>query len=112
MDVVVWRRHPLQWVTSPFLHADLMHLIGNMIFLWAFGLVIEGKLGWLRFAALYLGMGVAQSAFEQVCTLGFGEGGSLGASAIIYGLMVMAMVWAPRNEMSCLLLLGFRVFTF
>lgn len=104
--------HPLQWFTANFIHGGLMHLIGNMIFLWAFGLVIEGKLGWLRFTAVYLGLGVVQSAFEQVCTLGFDGGGSFGASAIIYGLLAMAMVWAPRNEMSCLLLVGFRVFTF
>ncbi|HEX5442550.1 MAG TPA: rhomboid family intramembrane serine protease [Pirellulales bacterium] len=104
--------HPLQWITANFLHAGLMHLVGNMIFLWAFGLVIEGKLGWLRFTAVYLGLGVVQSAFEQVCTLGFDQGGSFGASAIIYGLLAMALVWAPRNEMSCLLLVGFRVFTF
>ena len=37
--------NPVQWVTTNFLHADLMHLIGNMFFLWGFGLVIEGKLG-------------------------------------------------------------------
>ncbi len=104
--------HPLQWITANFLHAGLMHLVGNMIFLWAFGLVIEGKLGWLRFTAVYLGLGIVQSAFEQVCTLGFDQGGSFGASAIIYGLLAMALVWAPRNEMSCLLLVGFRVFTF
>ena len=29
--------HPLQWITSAFLHDGLLHLIGNMIFLWAFG---------------------------------------------------------------------------
>lgn len=104
--------HPLQWFTANFIHGGLMHLIGNMIFLWAFGLVIEGKLGWLRFTAVYLGLGVVQSAFEQACTLGFDGGASFGASAIIYGLLAMAMVWAPRNEMSCLLLVGFRVFTF
>ena len=104
--------HPLQWLTANFLHGGLMHLVGNMIFLWAFGLVVEGKLGWWRFTAVYLGLGVVQSAFEQVCTLGFEGGGSFGASAIIYGLLAMAMVWAPRNEMSCLLLVGFRVFTF
>lgn len=104
--------HPLQWFTANFIHGGLMHLIGNMIFLWAFGLVVEGKLGWLRFTALYLGLGVVQSAFEQICTLGFDGGASFGASAIIYGLLAIAMVWAPRNEMSCLLLVGFRVFTF
>ena len=53
--------HPLQWVSSLFLHAGLMHLIGNMIFLWSFGLVVEGKVGSLVFLAVYLGIGAAQS---------------------------------------------------
>src|SRR5437879_9699033 len=47
--------HPVQWVTSAFIHAGIGHLVGNMIFLWAFGLVVEGKLGWWRFLLVYLG---------------------------------------------------------
>lgn len=48
--------HPLQWITSNFLHAGALHLLGNMIFLWAFGLVVEGKLGWwLRLAQVLIG---------------------------------------------------------
>ncbi|HEV3339627.1 MAG TPA: rhomboid family intramembrane serine protease [Pirellulales bacterium] len=104
--------HPLQWITSNFLHAGFFHLLGNMVFLWAFGLVVEGKLGWWRFTALYLVMGVLQCGLEQVCMLGASEGGSLGASGIIYGLLAMALVWAPRNEMSCILIFWFRFITF
>ncbi|HET6881912.1 MAG TPA: rhomboid family intramembrane serine protease [Pirellulales bacterium] len=104
--------HPLQWLTGNFLHAGFFHLLGNMIFLWAFGLVVEGKLGWWRFTAVYLGMGIVQSALEQICMLGAEGGGSLGASGIIYGLLAMAMVWAPRNELSCILILGFRPISF
>ncbi|HVX15182.1 MAG TPA: rhomboid family intramembrane serine protease [Pirellulales bacterium] len=104
--------HPLQWITSNFLHAGFLHLLGNMVFLWAFGLVVEGKLGWWRFLAVYLGIGVLQCGLEQACMLGAEEGGSLGASAIIYGVMAMALVWAPKNELSCILILGFRYFTF
>ena len=65
--------HPVQWITSAFLHADIMHLVGNMIFLWAFGLVIEGKLGWWRFLIVYLGLAAFESAVVQLCMLG-GEG--------------------------------------
>jgi len=104
--------HPLQWVTSNFLHMDLMHLLGNMIFLWAFGLVVEGKLGWQRFLLAYLVMGFAESGVEQICMLGADGGGALGASGVIYGLLAMSMVWAPKNEMSCLLLISLRVITF
>lgn len=76
--------HPLQWLTSFFLHAGVLHLVGNMVFLWSFGLVVEGKLGWQKFVPLYLGLGVLQSALEQVALLHYtvpeGEfAGSLGA---------------------------------
>ncbi len=47
--------HPYQWLTNNFVHADFMHILSNMLFLWSFGLVVEGKLGWLRTLAVYLG---------------------------------------------------------
>ena len=50
-----WR--PWQWITNMFMHGDIMHLIGNMIFLWSFGLIIEGKIGSVLFTLIYLGMG-------------------------------------------------------
>jgi membrane associated rhomboid family serine protease len=88
--------HPLQWVTSNFLHAGWLHLIGNMMFLWPFGLVVEGKIGWQRFVAIYLGIGVVECLLEQVCLRG--PGVSLGASSILFGLMAIACVWAPWND--------------
>ena len=101
--------HPAQWVTSVFMHAGFMHLLGNMIFLWGFGLVIEGKLGWWRFLIIYLGLGAFESAAAQLYMLD-GEGFALGASGAIYGLLAMALIWAPRNEMNCLVILGIRPF--
>ena len=103
---------PWQWVTSNYLHGDIMHLLGNMFVLWGFGLVVEGKVGWWRFLLIYNGIGIAECALEQTLALGFSEGGSLGASSIIYGLIAMAMIWAPANEMTCLVYFGFRPFTF
>lgn len=90
---------PLQWVTSNFLHGNWLHLAGNMLFLWGFGLVIEGKIGWQRFVPLYLGMGAVESALEQAL---FSTPGtvSCGASAVIFGLMAMALIWVPRNELT------------
>jgi len=104
--------HPVQWVTSTFLHADLFHLLGNMLFLWGFGLVVEGKLGWWRFLLAYLLIGTLESAVEQTIMLGASEGGSLGASAAIFGIMAMALVWAPKNELSCIIIVYFRPFEF
>lgn len=94
--------HPLEWLGSMFMHAGPFHLLGNMLFLWIFGLVVEGKVGWWRFLAIYLGIGVAQSAIEQIAMLGAGEiTHSLGASSAIYGVMAVAFVWAPKNEINC-----------
>lgn len=93
---------PVQWVTSNFLHASLGHLIGNMIFLWGFGLVVEGKLGWHRFLPIYLAIGVLQCAVEQAIFWNQ-EGSSLGASAVIFGLMAMSLIWAPMNNLTLFL---------
>ena len=91
--------HPIQWLTSFFLHADIMHLLGNMVFLWTFGLVTEGKIGWWRFLAIYLGIGIGESAISQVLFLGLEEPTlGLGASGAVFGLMAMSLVWAPVNE--------------
>ncbi len=44
--------HPLQWLSNIFMHLGLGHLLGNMLFLWAFGIIVEGKLGALGFLAV------------------------------------------------------------
>ncbi len=103
---------PLQWVTSNFVHGNIFHLAGNMIYLWGFGLVIEGKVGWLAFLAIYLGVGGAECAIEQTLMRHADGGASLGASAVIFGLVAMGMVWAPRNDVHGVLLLGWRGFAF
>lgn len=103
---------PWQWLSHFFLHADFLHLLGNMVFLWSFGLVVEGKIGWRRFLAVYLLLGICQGAFEQCCTLVFDRGASLGASGAIYALLGIALVWAPANYFTCMLLIGLRIVMF
>ena len=88
--------NPLQWVTSFFMHADFLHVVGNMIFLWVFGLIVEGKIGWWRFLLVYFTIGISVSVFAQLVMLG--SSGALGASAAIFGIMAMAMAWAPTNN--------------
>ena len=94
---------PTQWLTMNFMHADVLHLLGNMIFLWSFGLIVEGKLGWYRFLPIYLGIGILCGLIVQLAMLGSG-GGALGASAVIFAIMGMALAWAPKNELSCMLI--------
>ncbi len=106
--------HPLQWISHAFLHGGLVHLIGNMIFLWVFGLIVEGKIGALPFLAVYALMCVLDGVVTQTIMLHKTPPGSLlGASGAIFGLMAIAMVWAPKNDVYCHVLigLGFRVST-
>jgi membrane associated rhomboid family serine protease len=104
--------NPLQWVTSNYLHADLFHLIGNMIVLWGLGLIVEGKVGWWRFLLIYNGIGVLTNTIEQTLMIFVSEGGSLGASGCIFGLLAIAMLWAPRNDFHCVAMFGYYIFTF
>ena len=94
--------HPEQWLLSIFMHAGPGHLIGNMLFLWLFGLVVEGKLGWWRFLCCYLLIGIGQSMIEQLFMLRYTGDvpGAVGASGAIFGLIAMATIWAPKNEIT------------
>jgi membrane associated rhomboid family serine protease len=106
--------HPYQWLSSIFAHASIEHLLGNMIFLWLFGLVTEGKLGWWRFLTCYLAIGVTETMLEQMIMLHYRGDvpGSLGASGAIFGIMALAAVWAPKNEISVWYLVFIRPGTF
>ncbi len=104
LNLVLWTGnglHPAQWLTCNFMHAGFMHLLGNMIALWAFGLVVEGKLGACKTLFVYLGIGIAHGAIVQILMLGAHPSVCLGASAVIYGFMAMSLIWAPENEMQC-----------
>ncbi|MFN7845449.1 MAG: rhomboid family intramembrane serine protease, partial [Pirellula sp.] len=100
---------PWQWVTNNFMHADWLHLIGNLVFLWAFGIVVEGKVGWLVFSAIYLAVGAIYGFLLQMGTviIGMDEGVALGASAAIFGLLAICVAWAPANEFETIWFFGF-----
>src|SRR5271166_4494369 len=94
--------HPVQWVTNLFMHDGWDHLIGNMVFLWVFGIIVEGKLGWWAFLLAFLGIGVMESAGTQILIHPEEPIHMVGASGAIYGLLAMCLVWAPKNEIHCL----------
>ncbi|NJK41570.1 MAG: rhomboid family intramembrane serine protease, partial [Acaryochloridaceae cyanobacterium SU_2_1] len=76
--------HPA-WITlftSQFLHGGLLHIAGNMLFLWVFGNNIEDKLGHVKFLIFYLGCG-ALAALSQWFFHIDSEIPSLGASGAI-----------------------------
>ncbi len=89
-------------MTCLFIHTGLFHLIGNAIFLWTFGFVVEGKLGCWAFALVYLGIGASESAAMQLLVRSDETVRMVGASGVIFGLLGMCLVWAPKNEVTCL----------
>ena len=102
--------HPVQWLTHNFLHVGFMHLIGNMLFLWSFGIVVEGKLGPWKSLIVYLGSGIIHGASVQVIMLSHEPNVCLGASAIVFAMMMICLIWAPENSMNCLLVVFFMIF--
>ncbi len=95
--------HPEQWLTHAFLHQGLGQLIGDMVFLWIFGLIVEGKAGaWWTLAA-YVLVAMIHGAALQMMWPGLTEPlKTSGAAAPIFGLAGMAMIWAPLNSISSL----------
>lgn len=59
---------PLTIFTSMFLHGGLLHLGGNLLFLWIFGNNVEDALGRRRFLAFYLGCGLAAALVQTLAT--------------------------------------------
>ncbi|MCA8996930.1 MAG: rhomboid family intramembrane serine protease [Planctomycetaceae bacterium] len=90
--------HPLEWVSSAFLHFGIMHLLGNMLFLWSYGLIIEGKIGTFWFLLTYFAMCLIHGAIVQSVMLWADPvGGAGGASGVIFAMLAIALVWAPLN---------------
>jgi membrane associated rhomboid family serine protease len=103
--------HP-QWVTvftSMFLHASLLHIAGNMLFLWIFGNNIEDALGRFRFLLFYVSCGVlAALAHIAVSITSIGQFvPTVGASGAIAGVLGAYLYLYPGNRVQTLVLMGF-----
>lgn len=82
-------------VTSMFLHAGWLHLIGNMWFFWVFGSHIEDAIGSGRFLLFYLLCGIAAAVVQFFTTFG-SPVATIGASGAIAGIMGAFLVLYPR----------------
>jgi membrane associated rhomboid family serine protease len=92
------------WITiftGMFLHAGWMHIIGNMVFLWAFGPAIEDAMGRFRYLAFYL-MGGVVAMLAQVAGSPASTVPCLGASGAIAAVMGAFIVTYPRDEIRTL----------
>lgn len=94
----------LPLLTSMFLHGGLMHLAGNMLFLWIFGDNVEDKLGHLRYFLFYLFCGVMASGVH-ILTNQNSTIPSLGASGAIAGVLGAYVLMFPSARVAALVFL-------
>ncbi len=104
---------PVTLFTSMFLHGGLLHLLGNMLFLWIYGDNVEHRLGGILFVVWYLVTGAAATLFHAA----FASGSPVplvGASGAISGVLGFYFMWFPHNRVRVLIFLFFfvRVFVF
>ena len=96
------------WATvfsSMFLHGGIMHIAGNMLFLWVFGNNVEDAMGHGRFIVFYLLCGIA-AALAQGLSDTASEIPMIGASGAISGVLGAYLILHPRAEVFSLLFLG------
>lgn len=89
--------HTITLLTSMFMHASWMHIIGNMVFLWAFGPEIEDAMGHLWFLIFYLAGGL-MAMMAQVLADPNSTIPCLGASGAIAAVMGAFIVTFPRDR--------------
>jgi membrane associated rhomboid family serine protease len=102
---------PWQWLTANYYHFDFFHLLGNMMAFWGLGIIVEGKIGWWKYLLLYNLIGIVSCAILQTVMIFGPDTGAAGASICIFGVMAVAMIWAPANELNVFVLFGWRWFT-
>jgi membrane associated rhomboid family serine protease len=95
-------------LSAMFMHGGWLHIIGNMIYLWAFGPEIEDQMGRVRYVAIYLLGGVvaflAQVAMNPSSTVP-----NLGASGAIAAVMGAFLIIFPHDRIRTIIFLGWFV---
>ena len=98
-------------LTSMFMHASWLHLIGNMLYLWIFGDNVEDAMGHARFVVFYLLCGIA-AALAQVLPDPHSTMPMIGASGAISGVLGAYLLLFPRARVLMLVPIGFFLTTF
>jgi membrane associated rhomboid family serine protease len=96
-EQLVW----LTPITAMFIHGGLLHLAGNLLYLWIFGNNIEDLLGHGRFLVLYLACGLAAAAV-QVASDPASYSATVGASGAISGVLGAYAVSYPMGRLRLL----------
>ncbi len=98
----------LSLFSSMFLHGGVVHLVGNMLFLWVFGNNIEDNLGKVRFLLFYFTTGILAS-LAHVAANTNSVIPTVGASGAIAGLLGAYILLFPRARITTLVFILFFV---
>lgn len=91
-----------------FLHGGLFHLLGNMLFLWAFGNAVCAKLGNFPYLMVFFALAILSAMVHLM----FDGRPAIGASGAINGVVGLFLVYFPRNDIRCFWWFFFRFGTF
>src|SRR5262252_9059846 len=101
---IVAGRNWVTIITAMFMHGGWMHIIGNMVFLHAFGPEVEDAMGRLRYLTFYLLSGIA-ATLAQILITPSSHAPNLGASGAIAGVMGAFLITYPRDRIRVLLVI-------
>ena len=90
----------LGFAGSAFLHAGMMHLLGNMLFLYIFGNSVNDRLGHAAYVGFYLAGGIAASLLTYL----FSDRPGLGASGAVSAVTGAYLVLFPRTRVNLIVL--------
>jgi membrane associated rhomboid family serine protease len=99
---IISGRHWITVLTAMFMHGSWSHIIGNMIFLWAFGPEIEDAMGRGRYLLFYLAGGLV-AMLAQILADPHSTVPNLGASGAIAAVMGGFIVTYPRDRIKAVL---------
>ena len=85
-------------VTSMFMHGGILHIAGNMIFLYVFGDNVEDRIGHVKYLALYFLWGIFAALIHSIYALSTGTADipAIGASGAISGVLGTYLILFPR----------------
>ena len=101
-------RHLLTVLTAMFIHGGILHIAGNMVYLWAFGPEIEDVMGRVLYPVFYLSGGLL-ATFAQVAMSPASSIPILGASGAIAAVMGAFLITFPHDRIRTILFLGWFV---
>ncbi|HEY7481717.1 MAG TPA: rhomboid family intramembrane serine protease [Gemmatimonadales bacterium] len=92
-------REPWTFLSYMFVHAGLLHLLGNMLMLYVFGTAVENRLGSRTFILYYLLCGVGAAVFSLAMSAVMPVGPFVGASGAVLGVALAFALYWPDAEL-------------